>query len=152
MITKLSESTDEQKQNYLTYYKEVMLTGKAGFKFMEADKEFNDYGLRFSHEYLKKLDKNIIFLPLEIMAEYVDFITKTNIDNNDKEFIYYQIHDFDFDVDKMFDSINATAIGNAAYIIMFCKDEKAREICEKQLNSIYVKQKGRVLNAINESI
>jgi hypothetical protein len=31
----------------MTYYREVVLTGKAGFKFLEPAKEFNEWGLRF---------------------------------------------------------------------------------------------------------
>lgn len=152
MVTRLSTMSEKQREDYLKYYNDVMLSGITGFKVLEPAKEYDDFGLRFPIDYLNSFGKNVVFLPLEIMAEYVDIITRSAIDNNEADFIYHQIHDLDFDVDKMYDNLNATAIGNMAYIALNCQDGKAKEICEKQLNAIFVKAKGKLLNAMNENL
>lgn len=144
--------SEQEKSEYLKYYEDVLLTGVAGFKMFKPNEQFDEYGLRFNIDYLNSVGKNVVFLPLEFMSEYVDVVTKSAIDANDKEFIFHQIHDLDFDVEQMYESLNATAIGNLAYACLNSQDEKVKELCEKQLSAIFVKAKGKLLNALNEVI
>lgn len=152
MITRLSTMSEKQKEDYMKYYEDVMISGVAGFKMLKPADKFDENGLRFPIKYLNEFGKNIIFLVLELIAEYADVITTCSIDENDKGFIYHQIIDLDFDIEKMYDNLNATSIGNIAYICLNCKDEKVKLIAEKILNEIFVKAKGILLNQINEAI
>lgn len=152
MITRLSTMSDKEKKDYLKYYKDVMLSGITGFKILEPTTEFNDLGLRFPIEYLRQLGKNVVFLPLEIMAEYADIIIKSSIDYNDKDFIYHQIKDLDCNIENVYQNINATSIGNMAYILLNSQYEKAKEICEKQLNIIYEKEIQELSNSMNYNV
>jgi hypothetical protein len=152
VIARFSEMTEEQKKRYDEFYKSVLLTGIGGTKVVEPTKDFDEYGLRFTTEYLSYIGKNVIFFPLELMAEYVDIITKTAIDKNDKEFIFNQLIDPDFNIEEQYENLNATAIGNLGYICLNCKDEKAKELTENILNEIFVKAKGILLAAMNEEL
>ena len=116
MIQELSKMSSEQKESYLKYYNDVMLSGAAGFKFLEPYPECDVYGLKFPIEYLNKVGKSIIMLPLEFMAEYADIITREYIDKDDQQFIFEQIIDRDINCDQIYQSVNATGIGNMAYI------------------------------------
>jgi hypothetical protein len=98
--------------------------------------EFNNYGLRFPIEYLKKIGCNIIFLPLEYMAQYVDTVTKKRVDlDEDFGSFIYKINESD--IENM--NINATSIGNLAYACLYSKHEKIRQVCEESLNKIFKK-------------
>ncbi len=153
MIAKLSTMTAEQKAEYLKRYEEVMLSGALGFKFLKPAEQFDDFGLRFPADYLNELDKSVVFLPLELMAEYVDAICKVYIDKDDKSFIFNQVLNEDPSIDdERFNNIDATAVGNLAYVCLNCKNEQAREICEKQLNYIFSIQKGRTLDFIDKTL
>lgn len=152
MVIRLSELNQEQKDNYMNYYNNVLLTGLSGFKILEPEKEFNDFGLRFPIDYLNSVGKNIIMFPLEIMAEYCDVITKSYIDDKDESFIYEQIIDCDFNLEETYGNLNATGIGNLAYMALNCHNERAKEIANEQINSIFVKAKGELLNQINEAL
>lgn len=143
---------EEKKAAYLKYYNEVMLTGLGGIEILKPEKDFDENGLRFPIEYLNKMSQNIIMFPLEIMAEYVDVRTKNYVDTKDDSFIFHAVIDSDLNIEETYDSINATAIGNMAYIAMFSHDEKARSITEDWLNKIFVKAKGKLLNIINEHL
>lgn len=142
-----------QKANYMKHYEDTMLSGSYGFTWLRPAAEFDGFGLRFPIEYLNQVNKSIVLLPLELMAEYVDVICKTFIDQDDQEFIFKQILNEDPTIDdKRFENINATAVGNLAYVCLNCKNESARKITEKQIEYIFSRQKGWVLDQINESL
>lgn len=146
--------TEDQKERYNKYYNGVLLTGELGYKIEHPSNTFNEFGLKFSVDYLNRIGKNVIMFPLEIMADYVDEVTKKYIDTNNLEFIDYQIHIFESDfksVDIIWENLNATSIGNLAYICLNSKNEKAKEVCEKILQDIFVKMKGILLTHINEN-
>lgn len=144
---KLSDMAADQREKYMTYYREVLLTGKAGFKFLEPAKEFNEWGLRFPAEYLNQVGAAIVMLPLELQADYVDIICKTSIDENNKDFINQQGRSlFGFNIENYFKTINATAIGNLAYVCLHCQVILVRELAEDALQKIFVKAKGQFSN------
>ncbi len=154
MVTSLSKMSTEDREKYMKYYEDVLLSGVIGFTVLKPNPDFDDNGLRFPVDYLNEIGINIIFMPIEIMSEYVDSVTKTHIDKNDDGFIYHQFIDSNFDGSNEddFNTVNATALGNLAYAALNCKNEKARQIAEKNLNHIFVKAKGKMLNSINEEI
>lgn len=152
MISRLSEMTEEKRNNYMKYYEDILLTGSAGFQLMRPAEHFDKFGLRFPVEFLNKIGTSLVFLPLELMAEFVDVIMKNGIDKNDAEFIFNQILDKDFNIEQSWSLLNATTIGNLAYIALNCKNERAKEIAEDLLNKIHVKQKGAVMQYINDNI
>jgi hypothetical protein len=151
-MIRLSEIKGENKSKYLAIYNMMKAGAIEGIKVLKPTKDYDDFGLRFPSEYLSELRHNLIFFPLEIIAEYVDIVTKENIDQDNKEFIYHMVHELNTDVEYLYEGINATGIGNLGYIALNCKDEKAREICEKCLDELFVKSKGLLLNLMNETI
>jgi len=74
-MLKFSDMKPEQSAKYEDYYKNVLLTGAAGFKVLEASPIFNEHGLRFPTDYLATIGVQVILLPLEIMSNYADVIT-----------------------------------------------------------------------------
>ena len=151
-MIRLSYLSPEIKEHYLNYYNNVLLSGASGFKFIEPTPDFNELGLRFPIEYLNEMGKNIIFLPLEIAAEYVDGITKNFIDENNEEFIFHQVLNVDYEVSEMYENLNATGIGNMAYICLNCQNEKARTICDEFLKSVFGKEKGKLLDHLHNIV
>lgn len=151
-IAKFSLMNEEQKKAYMNYYNNAMLTGIMGFTYLKPEKEFDKDGLRFPSDYLQAVGKSIVMLPLELMAEYVDGVTHDLIDEDNQPFIFEQVINRDINVEEEYPSINATGIGNLAYICLNCKNEKAREITEKILDEIFIKQKGELLEQINDKL
>ena len=150
MIIRLSYLDEEKKSAYINYYKNILLTGQGGLAILEPTEKFDEYGLKFPIDYLKKISRTVIFFPLEIMANYADKTTVTAVSNNDAEFNYYQVVDPVFNIEEAWPDINATSIGNLAYIALHCTNIITQQNAEEILNKIFVKTKGILLNAMNE--
>ncbi len=138
-IVVLSRLSQDVQNRYLEYYETNIRSNSS--LYVEPFAEFNKFGLRYPTEHIELLGKNIVFLPLEFMADYVDLITKTYVDENSPQLT---INSIDFDIVDSFDDIKATTIGNMAYIAMHHKDSALRQLAEQQLNEIFVIQKARV--------
>ena len=95
----------------------------------KAANGYNEYGLRFSVKHLQLMFPKILSLPIEEQAEYVDYVTLTNIN---KDWFINQIKQSDID-EHIIQTSNTTSIGNAAYIALNCKDEVARK---KMINNL----------------
>jgi hypothetical protein len=106
--------------------------------------------LRFPIEYLNNIGKNIIFLPIEKMADYADIITSSKIDEKDNDFILSQL--IDFDIKDMYSHINTTSIGNMAYILLNCEVEEVKLFVEKKLNDIFLIEKEKIIEYLNKEI
>lgn len=131
-IIKLSELNAEEKYVRIKQYETLIEAGE----LVHANKDFNDYGLRFDVQYLNRIGLMLVLLPLEMMAEYVDVVTKSYVDKS--------IWDFDESSYGMFrinesqlQYTNATAIGNLAYNCLNSKDTYIKTICEQSLNKIH---------------
>ncbi len=149
---RLSKMTAEQQQKYLKYYNEVLLTGAASFKLEKPNKVPNNYGLYFDIEYLQNIDKSVVMLPLELMAEYRDVLTEQKI-LNDKFTQGINVEELEeFSLEKDYNNINATTIGNLAYTILNSSNKELVEYSTNILNQIFVKYKGEVLTFLNETI
>ncbi len=122
-IKRLSNLTEEDKAEVLASIEK---------KFGKPSEIFDSYGLRYHINHLNKVGGSIITLPLECMAEYVDAITKSYIDKDDAFFILTQVLNSDDDSIN-FSKLNATAIGNVAYVCLKCNNENARIKSEKLL-------------------
>lgn len=122
-IKRLSNLTEEGKAEVLALVEK---------KFGKPNDKFDMYGLRYPIDHLNKIGGSIITIPLECMAEYVDVITKNAIDENDGYFILTQVLNSDDDSINL-SKLNATAIGNIAYVCLNCSDEIGRLKSEKLL-------------------
>lgn len=152
-IVRLENMNDVQRKNYMEGYNGMLIgSGNPQAFMMRPDERFDDNGLRFSVDYLSSIGKAVIMLPLELMAEYVDLVTKTKIDDNDEEFIYHQVIDPVFDIETMYEGLNASSIGNMAYVCLHCKSSRAKQVAEDILNKIFVKYKGKLLQQINDAL
>lgn len=115
-IVRISELSEEKK-----IIAENMITKHPLLK--RPSEEFNEWGLRFPIDYLNEIGPLPICLPLEYMAEYVDIVTKTQTDKNDEKFL----SDIDYPDEDNYDKVNATAVGNVAYIALTSKNEQAQK-------------------------
>lgn len=80
----------------------------------------------------------MLFWSWEDQAEYVDVVTKKHVDLLDKEFLKNQF-DFEEVPDIQFHQVNATSIGNLAYVILHAPKkyaEKAQLILDHVIKSI----------------
>ena len=100
------------------------ITGK-GLKF--PNPEFDENNLRYDIDYLNQIGGLICMLPLEFMADYVDGICKGSMDENDglmeEDVLSTEMSD------EKISELNATALGNTAYIILNTKNEMAKHKC-----------------------
>lgn len=128
-----SEFTVEELKRFLKIYN----------KLPNPTKHFNQYGLRYHIDILNKLGKKNIFFPLEYMALFVDVVTKTKTDADDRAFIAANFSGgqaVEFNRAEVFDNyhkINATSIGNMAYMLMNYKAENVKTICRMRLEIIH---------------
>lgn len=116
ITTPLTEETRE------IFRKEVI---SKGLKF--PNPEFGEDNLRYDINYLNQIGAVICMLPLEFIADYVDRICKEAIDENsgimEDTVIAEEI------TDDTIREMDATALGNTAYIILNTKNEMARHKC-----------------------
>ncbi len=115
---------------------------------VEPYESFDDYGLRFHIDHLNEMGGAIVFLPLEDMAKYADIVVTGFIDANDAEFIESQRDRFEMN-DTAIEKLNCTAIGNCAYIAMYCKDQVSADTCMGILNKYYNFLLGKAMGDMN---
>ncbi len=106
--------------------------------FPEPAKEYNDFGLRYPIEFLNQIGKNIIFLPLEHIADFVDGVCKNNMDEMEGDVLTIKPEEI---TDVVIENWNATSIGNIAYVAIHAQQEKARAIAMQVLELVFVYQK-----------
>ena len=150
MIKKFSTMTVEQKLMYETQYYIMKTEGVNGRVVLEPNEEFDENGLKFPIEYLDEIGVNVVLFPIEIMANYVDVVTKFAVDNNEKSIIDH-LTDSNFNIDTIYKELNATSVGNLAYAALHLKDEKVQQICENRLNQIFDKHLDEFMNSIKEN-
>lgn len=74
---------------------------------------FDKNGLRYPVRDLDRLGLRIIFFPIEVMAEFVDVVTKTRLDSGEA------MPDITFaGLRANYHRMNATSIGNLAYVAL----------------------------------
>ena len=89
--------------------------------------EFDENNLRFDIAYLNGIGGVICMLPLEFQADYVDGICKESIDEGDG-MMEEDVISTDVTTEQI-KEMNATALGNTAYIILHTKNEMAKHKC-----------------------
>lgn len=89
--------------------------------------EFDENNLRFDIAYLNGIGGAICMLPLEFIADYVDGVCKSSVDDNDG-LMEEDVISTDLTTEQL-KEVNATALGNAAYIILHTKNEMAKHKC-----------------------
>ena len=99
---------------------------------------FDGNGLRYDIEHLRSLGSDLILMPVEFISNYVDVVTKQNVDSQDKGFVELMLlglggldeHDFIY--------LNATAVGNMGYFCVFSADDKAKEFVKAKMLEIFL--------------
>ncbi|MFN3753328.1 hypothetical protein [Flavobacterium sp.] len=86
-----------------------------GFPSMKPD--FDENGLRFDVHFLNKIGLTISILPIQALAQFVDYVTYSNYKNDQQNF-EQEIADFTAFQETDFEHINATALGNMAFIYL----------------------------------
>ncbi len=93
-------------------------------KIKKPYKEFDAYGLKFDIDWLNEVGGSVVFLPLEHAAEYADIVTVNGLKEPHPEFL--QQYKNDIEKRQDFSLWNATAVGNVAYVSLFCKDDELK--------------------------
>ncbi len=102
-------------------------------KYSKPAENFDSFGLKFSHNELDHIGLNVIFLPIEYMATYVDKICFNDVSN--VELVKRRMS---CPIDKnIFNQLNTTSIGNLAYLYMHCPSEEIKEKCKKDIQNIF---------------
>jgi len=101
--------------------------------------EFDSDGLRFPVHVLNELGMNNIVFPIEVMAQFVDGVTKKAVDN-DESTIDIQMESGRKMLDDFYKEFNATTIGNLAYITLNHKKESTRDNAKEFLEEIFAKE------------
>ncbi len=143
MILKLSNLPEKERKAYFKLFEIICITTPY-FTHIHNNEKYNSNGLRYDVNYLNGIGKRVVLLPLEIMANYVDVITKGNIDRNDTLFIKQMNRDLSRPIDETYVRINATSIGNIAYAALNVQHAQMRVWCEHILNLIHE----RVINEL----
>lgn len=141
-IKTLATMSAEQKEKFMNYYNNSLLTGEFGVKMLRPTDEFDSNGLRFPVSYLNEIKFMIVFLPLELMAEYADIVTTQMIESIDSDngvTFSFDIARSNYSDDQIFLNLNATAIGNLAYICLNSKSINVKGIAERALQIIFDK-------------
>lgn len=131
MIQEFSKMTDSDKLFWETQIKNHLLIGI----LEEPTTEYNEFGLKFSPNHLKQISISLIFFPVEYMAKYVDVITKENVDSGNCNYYVEQFVDMNQPI--QFESINATSIGNLAYVYLNMKEEIEKQKFKDLLDKIF---------------
>jgi hypothetical protein len=103
----------------------------------KPNEEYDELGLRYDIDYLNNLGNNIVLCPVEFIANYVDVITKSLVDNNDSNFMENIVLDGVFE-EADYPNLNATALGNMAYAYLHIQSEKVRQIIKETLIKVFV--------------
>lgn len=90
--------------------------------YQEPEKISDQYGLFQDYNHLKKISTRLCFIPIQLAADYADQICKNSLHE-------YSLKDIPaFDVDK-YHFMNATSVGNIAYIYCNTKDKFVKDRC-----------------------
>jgi hypothetical protein len=139
----LGSLPDDKRRELEPLLQEVFYDENAhcSIRFKRPFSEFNSDGLRHDMEHLSAIGLNVLFLPLEYMSDYVDKVTFDGINSGDVGFIASVIESNrkgdGMSDDELSSALNATSLGNLAYIILNCKDELCVKSCEALLNRVY---------------
>lgn len=85
---------------------------------------FDSTGLRYSAEHLDKIKRAIALYPLDKQAKYADKVCVVNIHND--RFVSGQMEELNPDDQNIYWDLNATAIGNMAFISLHANNPKYR--------------------------
>lgn len=124
----------DQQANFLNTYKEL-IKQTTGVIVLEPG-QFDAYGLRFPIDYLNAIGTLPIMFPLEIMAKYADVVTTKLVNDNDSNFTNSILYMGILPPEDT-QNINATGIGNLAYVCLHHPLPRAREIAESILETIF---------------
>jgi hypothetical protein len=97
--------------------------------YKEPNAEFDGFGLRYDIEFLNKVNTNVCFLPVQLMANFHDNVTK----NFHKTFTIKNVGKFDI---TNYKNYNATSVGNVAYIYLNTNDNELRQRCYEWLTEL----------------
>ena len=152
MIKRLSEASKEAQENFNEYLNNVMLSGVMGYKLLLPFDEFDENGLKFPLDYLKTAAPAIIFLPLELMADYADIVTVNAVITRDKAFMVTLLGNLEnFPSDLQ--TITATTIGNLAYITLHLNQATyLTQETEKKLTEIFEFYKQITLDYLKDNM
>ena len=111
-------------------------------------KNYSGMGLRYPVSFLNELGGYAVLLPLEMMADLVDVVTKHHVDTKSESVVDYMLNNKKMDYSVW----NATSIGNMAYVHLNCHSLIAKERAFEYLDGFYnwfkPEEKAETLNKI----
>ena len=150
-LTKILDNPEEFLFNFknLTHEKRDAYDKGFNAQHPKPNKEYDENGLRYDVEYLGNLGTNLLLVPVEYMARYVDVVTKSHVDRNNDLLIDEIIESDDFTKEDLA-KFNATSIGNFAYIYLHSKDRHVRDYMKRNLIQLHVWKVEQLLNYLKE--
>ncbi|MCF8255380.1 MAG: hypothetical protein K9H61_02390 [Bacteroidia bacterium] len=94
-----------------------------------TSQDFDECGLRWPSNHLDLMFPNIIFQSTHDQAKYVDQVCFEIVTKNDE----VEIEILRDNLAKQTKRINATSIGNLAFIAIYCQDHRAKEMAFEAL-------------------
>jgi hypothetical protein len=121
------------------YWNELVLMFKAELLILPQDVRevlnmWDIHNLKHNAKYLGQIRNELVFWEIEKQAGFVDRITKEMVDKDEivMNGIYFAYLDEGFNPV----SVNATAVGNLAYIALNAKDHVVKNIAKSKLKEI----------------
>lgn len=92
---------------------------------------YDSRGIRYSARHLERVKHEIMFYPLALQSEYADALTTKNAKND--EFVMYSSGELlrDENIEALIskDLVDATTIGNIAFLALNANNKAFRERC-----------------------
>ncbi|MCG8208181.1 hypothetical protein [Tenacibaculum finnmarkense] len=128
---RLSDLSSEERISLEKGLSEIYTTGINGITLKKPFKEFDENGLKYPMNHLRNIGLSIIMLPIEWMSKYVDEVTVNLVRYAPEELLGSS---FLYEYDKL----NATSIGNLAYVSLNVKNEDFVQKSNELLHKIFV--------------
>ncbi len=103
------------------------------FLFLNLKKEYDDFGLRYSTPVLAAVKQWMYKMPLEMLATFADGICVEMV-KRDEDSLQEMVADIDF---IHYDMVNATGLGNIAYVAMHYCDKDTRQQAFEKLQDCF---------------
>lgn len=91
-------------------------------------------GLKFTPEFLNRIEKEIVYYPIARQAKYADQVCVDNVNND--IFLFQQFTDFNLNDERNYYHVNATAVGNAAFIALNSNNLMVADLCKRWLENL----------------
>ncbi len=110
------------------------------FLSLSLRKNYDDFGLRYSMPILVAVKQWMYKMPLEMLATFADGVCVEMVKRDD-DYLQEMVADIDF---IHYDVVNATGLGNIAYVAMHYCDKDTRQQAFEKLENCFDRHKEKL--------